>query len=120
MPFRNDSKNKVTAGTSNVFADLEVPDATEKNAKAQLAVAVNDILEKRGIHQQSEVGALLGATQPQVSALKNYRLRIFSLERLMDYLFALDTDVEITIRPRSHSSKASTTRVINKPHERRS
>lgn len=106
-------KQTVTVGGANIFADLGLPDATEKNAKVQLAVAINDILEKRGIVQQSEVGSVLGATQPQVSALKNYKLRIFSLEKLMDYLMALDTDVEIIIRPRSHSKQSPITRVIN-------
>jgi hypothetical protein len=35
-----------------------------------------------------------------VSALANYRLDGFSVERLMGYLTALNQDVEIIIRPR--------------------
>jgi hypothetical protein len=36
----------------------------------------------------------------QVSALKNYRLDQFSVENLMEFLTALNHDVEIMIRPR--------------------
>ena len=43
---------------------------------------------------------LLHVPQPKVSALKNYRLDQFSVERLMEFLTALDHDVEIMIRPR--------------------
>jgi predicted XRE-type DNA-binding protein len=39
--------------------------------------------------------------QPKVSALKNCRLDQFSVERLLEFLTALNQDVEITIRPSS-------------------
>jgi UDP-glucose 6-dehydrogenase len=38
---------------------------------------------------------LLNIPQPKVSALKNYRLDQFSVERLMEFLTALNQDVEI-------------------------
>jgi predicted XRE-type DNA-binding protein len=41
-----------------------------------------------------------------VSALKNYRLEQFSVERLMEFLTALSQDVEIMIRPRADTSTA--------------
>jgi hypothetical protein len=39
-----------------------------------------------------------GLNQPKVSALCNYKLEGFSVERLMTLLNALDQDVEIIIR----------------------
>jgi len=47
---------------------------------------------------------LLGIPQPKVSALKNYHLDQFSVERLMVFLTALNYDVEIMIRPRTSAS----------------
>ena len=38
--------------------------------------------------------------QPKVSALKNYKLDGFSVERLLGFVTALNCDVEIVIRPR--------------------
>jgi hypothetical protein len=38
--------------------------------------------------------------------LKNFRLDQFSVERLMEFLTALNQDVEIIIRPRANSGGA--------------
>jgi len=42
----------------------------------------------------------LKVNQPKVSALSNYQLEGFSVERLMNFLTALDRDVDIVIRRR--------------------
>jgi hypothetical protein len=43
----------------------------------------------------------------RISALANYRLEGFSVERLMHLLTALDRDVEIVIRPKPRSRKGA-------------
>jgi predicted XRE-type DNA-binding protein len=90
----------ITRGTDNVFADLGLPDAAERQTKTRLALAVNDLLKARRLRQR-EAAELLGIPQPKVSALKNYRLDQFSVERLMEFLTALNHDVDIMIRPRA-------------------
>lgn len=94
------TNDTITHGTDNVFADLGLPDAAERQTKTRLAMTVNDLLRARKLKQR-EASALLGIPQPKVSALKNYRLDQFSVERLMEFLTALDHDVEIRIRPRT-------------------
>ena len=94
--------NTITRGTTNVFADLGYPDAAERQTKTRLALAVNELLEARKLKQR-EMATLLSIPQPKVSALKNYRLDQFSVERLMEFLTALDQDVEIMIRPRANT-----------------
>lgn len=89
----------ITRGTTNVFADLGYPDAAERQIKTRLALAVNDLLKARKLKQR-ETAELLHIPQPKVSALKNYRLDQFSVERLLEFLTALNQDVEIMIRPR--------------------
>ena len=89
---------EITRGTTNVFADLGYPDAAERQTKTRLAFAVNELLKSRKLKQR-EIALLLNIPQPTVSALKNYRLDQFSVERLMEFLTALDQDVEIMIRP---------------------
>ena len=95
-------RTRITHGTTNVFADLGYPDAAERQTKTRLALAVNELLTARNLKQR-EIGLLLGAPQPKVSALKNYRLDQFSVERLMGFLTALNQDVEIMIQP--HANK---------------
>lgn len=96
--------NTIIRGTGNVFADLGYPDAAERQIKTRLALAVNELLKARKLKQR-EIAMLLGVPQPKVSALKNFRLDQFSVERLMEFLTALNQDVEIMIRPRDNASE---------------
>ena len=50
-----------------------------------------------------------------VSALKNYRLDQFSVERLMEFLTALNQDVEIMILPRANTSETGHISVLAVP-----
>src|ERR1041385_428471 len=91
------SKEEVIPSSGNVFADLGFRDAEERQTKVMLALAINEILQRRRV-SQTEAGQQLGINQPKVSALLNLRLEGFSVERLMHFLTALDRDVEIVIR----------------------
>src|SRR5215510_5835747 len=92
-------------GTDNVLVDLGFPDAEELSAKAILAKKINDIVKKRRL-TQLEVAELLGMPQPKISAIRNYKLRGISLERLMLALTALGQHVEISVRPSSNRAPA--------------
>lgn len=110
--MKRTSKEKISAkeASHNVFADFGIADATEKNAKVQLAVAINEIMGKRHLSQK-DAAELMDCTQPEVSSLTNYKLAIFSIERLIDFLLALDNDVEITIRPKHDAKRPAKTTV---------
>jgi len=97
---------EITRGTGNVFADLGFADAGERQTKARLALALNRIIKDQGL-KQIEAARLLGVPQPKVSALVNYRLDGFSVEKLIDFIVALGRDVEITVRPRRGNEAGS-------------
>jgi predicted XRE-type DNA-binding protein len=101
----------ITRGSNNVFTDLGYVDAADRQTKTHLALAVNELLKARKLKQR-EIADLLHVPQPKVSALKNYRLDQFSVERLMEFLTALNQDVEIMIRPRPASSGAGQISVL--------
>lgn len=96
----------VIPSSGNVFADLGLRDANEKQTRVRLAVAINQIIEVRRL-SQSAAARLLDINQPKISALVNYRLEGFSVERLMHFLNALDRDVEIVIRRKPRSKRAA-------------
>jgi predicted XRE-type DNA-binding protein len=98
------NKPKVVPSSGNVFADLRVPNAEEKQTKVRLAVAINQIIQGRKL-SQTAAARRLKVNQPKVSALSNYVLDGFSVERLMNFVTALDRDVDIVIRPKSKSHK---------------
>jgi len=94
----------ITRGTGNVFADLGYAEADERQTKLRLAHAINGVIGRRRLTQAATADRL-HVNQPKVSALANYKLDGFSVERLMTFLTALDQDVEIVIKnkPRSRS-----------------
>jgi predicted XRE-type DNA-binding protein len=101
----NEADEAITCGTGNVFADLGYADAEERQTKLRLVHAINGVIARRRL-TQAAAAEKLGINQPKVSALANYKLDGFSVERLMMFLTALDQDVEIVIRkkPRSRAS----------------
>jgi len=98
-------EDAITRGTGNVFADLGYADAEERQVKLRLAQAINDAIKRLRL-TQTAASERLGVGQPKVSALANYRLDGFSMERLMTFLTVMDRDVDIVIRnkPRARSS----------------
>jgi predicted XRE-type DNA-binding protein len=101
---KKSSEEKISASSGNVFRDLGIANADEEQTKVRLAVAINRILENS---TQQEAARQLGTKQPNVSALRNYRLEGFSAERLMHFLNVLDHDVEINIRRKPRSRRAA-------------
>jgi predicted XRE-type DNA-binding protein len=96
----------ITRGSGNVFADLGYPDAEERQTKLRLAHAINTVIARRRL-TQGAAAERLGVNQPKVSALANYKLGGFSVERLMTFLTALDQDVEIVIKTKPRSRKGA-------------
>lgn len=96
----------VVRSSGNVFADIGLPNAGEKQTRVRLAVAINQIIQARHL-SQTEAARLLDINQPKISALVNYRLEGFSVERLMNFLNALDRDVEIVIKRKPRSKRAA-------------
>lgn len=116
MAIRSDegtaaSDETITRGTGNVFADLGYPDAEERQTKLHLAHAINGVIVRRRLTQVA-AAEKLGINQPKVSALANYKLDGFSVERLMTFLTALDQDVEIVIRRKPRARGTARIRVV--------
>jgi predicted XRE-type DNA-binding protein len=84
MASRNaERREPVTRGSGNVFADLRLPDAAERQAKLRLAYALNQVLEARKL-SEAEAAKVLGLTRSKASALRHYKLVEFSVERLIN------------------------------------
>jgi predicted XRE-type DNA-binding protein len=101
----------IVRGSGNVFADLALPDAEERQTKLRLAYALNTVIDAQRL-TQDEAAKRLGLNQPKVSALRNYKLEGFSVERLMTLLNALDRDIEIIIRKKPRSRPAARISVV--------
>jgi predicted XRE-type DNA-binding protein len=107
----DEADDAIVRGTGNVFADLGYADAEERQTKLRLAHAINSVIARRRL-TQAAAAEKLGVNQPKVSALANYKLEGFSVERLMTFLTALDQDVEIVIRKKPRSRAAARISVV--------
>jgi predicted XRE-type DNA-binding protein len=106
MAKRVNKRERVVEGSGNVLVDLGLSDAAELTTKVQLAAAINQQIKARSLSQVA-VAELLSVNQPKVSALQNYKLDGFSVERLMTFLTGLGSDIEIRIRkPKRASNRA--------------
>jgi predicted XRE-type DNA-binding protein len=101
----------IVRGSGNVFADLGFKDAEERQTKLRLAHAINGVIAERRLTQDA-AALRLGINQPKISALRNYKLEGFSVERLMAFLTALDRDVEIVIRRKPRTRAAGRISVV--------
>ena len=83
--------------SGNVFADLGLPDAEERLAKAELARKIESVIKRKKLTQE-QAAKILNVSQPKISALLNGKLAGFSMDRLLKFLMALDQDIEIRIK----------------------
>jgi len=99
-----------TPSSGNVFADLNLPEADDLLAKAELAAKIITEIQRRRM-TQTQAAATLGVDQPKISALKQGKLSAFSIERLMRFLLLLGRDIEITVKVKSKSRSSARLRV---------
>jgi predicted XRE-type DNA-binding protein len=94
--MNKDEQITITPSSGNVFADLNLPDADNLLAKANLALHIRRVIEVRKL-TQAQAATLLGIDQPKVSLIINGRLDGFSTDRLMRFLNDLGCDVQISV-----------------------
>ncbi len=93
----------IEAGSTNVYADLGLPDADEMLIKAQLASKIAEIIKRRRL-TQVEAAQVIGLPQPKLSGLLRGQFRGISEGKLMDCLTRLGRDVTIVIGPQRRGS----------------
>ncbi|HUK57815.1 MAG TPA: helix-turn-helix transcriptional regulator [Stellaceae bacterium] len=102
---------KVEKGSGNVFADIGLPNAEERLAKAELALTITEAIRARKL-TQAATAKLFQIDQPKVSRLLRGQLSGFSTERLMHFLTLLGRDVEIVVKEAPRSRRQGHLRVI--------
>lgn len=96
--------NPITGGGTNVFADLEYPDAQEHQTKAKLVSRIAKLIERQNM-TQAQAAARLGIDQPKISAMLNGRFRGFSVYRLMHFVSQMGFEVNIVTKDPAHPSE---------------
>ena len=96
--------SNIETGTTNVYADLGMPDAEEMWVKAQLASNIGEIIKRRKL-TQVQAAELLGITQPKLSGMLRGQFRGISETKMLDCLTRLGRDIQIVVKsaPRSRT-----------------
>ena len=94
----------ITESSGNVFADLALPEADTRLAKAELAHTISAIIQEHSLTQR-QAAEILGIDQPKVSAITRGRLADFSLDRLLTLVNLLGMDISITVTPNLEPSR---------------
>ena len=89
---------EVRRGSSNVYADLGLPDADKLKIKTGLVIAIRKAMLKLDLTQE-QAAARMGITQPKVSDMMRADFSNLSERKLMDCLTRLGYDIEINVRP---------------------
>jgi predicted XRE-type DNA-binding protein len=94
----------IETGSTNVYADLGMPDAEEIWVKAQLASNIGEIIKRRKL-TQVQAAELLGITQPKLSGLLRGQFRGISETKMLECLTRLGRDIQIVVKsaPRSRT-----------------
>lgn len=82
--------------SGNVFADLGLKDPDLLLTKAEIAIAITNVIRERGL-TQSVAAHELGIDQAKVSALMRGRLDSVSLQRLTVWARRLGIDVRVSL-----------------------
>ncbi len=86
----------IIRGSNNVFKDLGLENPDGHKAKADLALKIIEIIEKKKLTQE-EAARLIGAAQPDISRLRKGQLKGFTLDRLCMFLLKLGRHIEIRV-----------------------
>ena len=92
----------ITIGSGNVFKDLGFPNPDEELAKVKLAYKINSLVEEKGF-DEGQAANFLGISPKKMAALRDGRLKNFTIDRLFKFLTKLDYHVEIRVSPSSTS-----------------
>jgi predicted XRE-type DNA-binding protein len=108
------TKRKIEAheGSSNVFADLGLPNSEERLLKANIVVELRRLIKERGL-TQVKAAKLVGVSQPDLSHLLRGDFDDYSAERLMKMLIVFEHDIEIVMKP--HRKAGQRGRITFKP-----
>jgi predicted XRE-type DNA-binding protein len=91
-------KSKITQSSGNIFADLGLENSQEHYVKAHIVILISKMIDAQNL-SQGQAASKMGLRQPDVSKLLRGRFEGFSLERLLNFVRALGSDIEIKIKP---------------------
>jgi predicted XRE-type DNA-binding protein len=102
----------ITAGSGNVFADLNLPNAADELFRADLVRQTIHSMQQRRL-TPARMATLLGVAQSDVAQLIRGHYEGYSTDRLLQFLTSLGLDVEIVLTPTERAHGETRVRVAS-------
>jgi predicted XRE-type DNA-binding protein len=96
----------------NLFADMGLPNADIRFAKAQMAILIEQRIEELGLNQK-EAAQRMGMHQPEVSKIVRGINSGFSLERMVEALQALGNNIAIVVHQGAKDKRHGMMQVVS-------
>jgi predicted XRE-type DNA-binding protein len=103
--------SEVETGSTNVYEDLGMAEASEMQVKATLAAKIGEIIKHRHL-TQIQAAEILGIPQPKLSGMLRGQFRGISEAKMLECMNRLGRDVEIVVRKPSRSRSTGRTSVV--------
>lgn len=95
-----------TKGSDNIFRDFNHPNPELALLKSLCALQIHQAIQDRGLTQKEAAG-ILGIAPTKVSNIVCGRLKSYTLDRLLSYLFLLNIEVDFQFKsPTRRKSRA--------------
>jgi predicted XRE-type DNA-binding protein len=104
MSAERQKPSEVVVSCGNVFADLALENADEELAKAQLALAVRQRIQAKGLGPV-DLAALLGTDPGEIATVMDGRAGDLTYDRLLRLLNTLEVDVRIVVEPAARNER---------------
>lgn len=102
---------EIEEGSTNVYADLGIPNADEMQVKAQLASQIGEVIKVRK-WKQDQAAEVLGMSQSKVSKMLRGQFRDISETKMLECLTRLGLDVQIVIGADSYPTTPGRVSVV--------
>jgi len=90
------STEHMTPVGTNIFTDLDLPDAENLKLRLDLMIAIRQWLESSGM-TQADAAVQLGTSQPLLNDVIKGRYERFTIDRLVKMLEAVGKHVSISV-----------------------
>ena len=95
-------KEKIVASSGNVFADLGFDEFESENLRIRsvLMAAINKYINDHKL-SQADAAKLFGEKQPRISEIKQGKIELFTVDKLIKLLACIDYQVDITVKEKA-------------------
>lgn len=95
-------KDKIVSSSGNVFTDLgfDENEAANLRIRAMLMATINQYINDHEL-TQADAAKLFNEKQPRISEIKQGKIELFTVDKLINMLACIDYQVDVTVREKA-------------------